>query len=93
MFQLYSQVEQILIRGFQMKKDVPSESIEAVIFPSPDYMKEKGLSKDAMKAEIEEIIKEVNKNLVGYKKIEKLTIVDEPMEMTTTKKIKRATVK
>ena len=46
-----------------------------------------------MTAEIEGIIKEVNKDLVGYKKIEKLTIVDEPMEMTTTKKIKRATVR
>ena len=92
MFQLYPQVEQILIRGFQMKKDVPSESIEAVIYPSPDYAKENGLDKSAMDSEIEKIIKEVNKDLVGYKKIEKLTIVTEPMQMTTTKKIKRATV-
>ena len=29
---------------------------------------------------------------VGYKKIEKITILDKPMEMTTTKKIKRANV-
>ena len=92
MFQLYPQVEQILIRGFQMKKDVPSESIEAVIYPSSDYAKENGLDKSAMDSEIEKIIKEVNKDLVGYKKIEKLTIVTEPMQMTTTKKIKRATV-
>ncbi len=92
MFQLYGQVEQILIRGFQMKKDVPSESIEAVIYPSQDYAKENNLDKDGMRKEIEAIIKEVNKDLVGYKKIEKLTIVDEPMQMTTTKKIKRATV-
>ena len=93
MFQLYAQVDQILIRGFQMKKDVPSESIEAVIYPSPDYAKEHNLDKAAMDKEIENIIKEVNKDLVGYKKIEKLTIVTEPMQMTTTKKIKRATVK
>ena len=92
MFQLYGQVEQILIRGFQMKKDVPSESIEAVIYPSPDYAKENNLDKAAMDKEIEEIIKTVNKDLVGYKKIEKLTILTEPMQMTTTKKIKRATV-
>ncbi len=92
MFQLYGEVEQILIRGFQMKKDVPSESIEAVIYPSPDYAKEHNLDKAAMDKRIEEIIAEVNKNLVGYKKIEKLTIVTEPMQMTTTKKIKRATV-
>ncbi len=92
MFQLYGQIEQILIRGFQMKKDVPSESIEAVIYPSADYAKENGLDAEAMKAEIESIVKEVNKDLVGYKKIEKITIVDKPMEMTTTKKIKRGTV-
>ena len=54
--------------------------------------KEKGLDKAAMDKEIEGIIKEVNKDLVGYKKIEKLTILTEPMQMTTTKKIKRATV-
>ena len=92
MFQLYGQIEQILIRGFQQNKDVPSESIEAVIYPSPDYIKENNLSADAVKAEIEKIVGEVNKQLVGYKKIEKITIVDKPMEMTTTKKIKRATV-
>ena len=34
MFQLYQQIDQILIRGFQMKKDVPCECIEAVIYPS-----------------------------------------------------------
>ena len=39
------------------------------------------------------IVSEVNRNLVGYKKIEKVTIVDKPMEMTTTKKIKRNLVK
>ncbi len=93
MFQLYQQVEQILIRGFQMKKDVPSECIEAVIYPSEDYYKEKNLSPDEIRKDIEGIISEVNKNLVGYKKIEKLTIVDKPMEMTTTKKIKRNLVK
>ena len=92
MFQLYGQIEQILIRGFQQNKDVPSESIEAVIYPSPDYIKENNLSADAVKAEIEKIVGEVNKQLAGYKKIEKITIVDKPMEMTTTKKIKRATV-
>ena len=93
MFQLYQQVEQILIRGFQMKKDVPSECIEAVIYPSEDYYKEKNLSPDEIRKDIEGIISEVNRNLVGYKKIEKLTIVDKPMEMTTTKKIKRNLVK
>ena len=93
MFQLYGEIEQILIRGFQQKKDVPCECIEAVIYPSKDFYKDKGMSAEDIRKDIERIIAEVNKNLVGYKKIEKLTILDEPMEMTTTKKIKRATVK
>ena len=93
MFQLYQQIEQILIRGFQMKKDVPCECIEAVIYPSEDYYKDKGLSKEELQSEMEAIVSEVNRNLVGYKKIEKITLVDKPMEMTTTKKIKRNLVK
>ena len=64
----------------------------SAIYPSPDYAKENNLNKAAMDKEIEDIIKTVNKDLVGYKKIEKLTILTEPMQMTTTKKIKRATV-
>ena len=90
MFQTYPQIEQIMIRGFQEKKDVPCEAIEAVIFPSPDFYK--GKSQEDAEKEITALVHEVNKSLVGYKKIEKITFVKEAMEMTTTKKIKRATV-
>ena len=88
-FQTYANIEQILVRGFQQKKDVPCECIEAVIYPSKDYYKEKGFDKDQIKADIEETVKTVNASLMIYKKIEKITILDEPMDMTTTKKIKR----
>lgn len=91
MFQLYSDIDQILIRGFQLKPNVPSESIEAVIHPSSEYSK--GKDKAEIEKHINEIVSEVNKNLVGYKKIEKITILDEAMEVTTTQKIKRRTVK
>ena len=91
-FQTYDNIEQILVRGYQQKKDVPCEAIEAVIYPSPDYYKEKNMDKAAVTADIEETVKLVNKSLVGYKKIEKITILDQPMDMTTTKKIKRNTV-
>lgn len=91
MFQLYSDIDQILIRGFQLKPDVPSESIEAVIHPSDDYSK--GKTAEEIEGHINEIVSEVNKNLVGYKKIERVTIIDKPMEVTTTQKIKRRTVK
>ena len=49
--------------------------------------------KEEIQKEIEGIVTEVNRNLAGYKKIEKVTFVDKPMEVTTTKKIKRGLVK
>ena len=61
-----------------------------MIFPSPDFYK--GKSQEDAEKEITALVHEVNKSLVGYKKIEKITFVKEAMEMTTTKKIKRATV-
>ena len=91
-FQTYTNVEQILVRGFQQKKDVPCECIEAVIYPSPDYYKAKGFTPEQIKADIEATVKAVNQNIMIYKKIEKITIIDKPMDMTTTKKIKRNTV-
>ncbi len=92
LFQLYQEVDQILIRGFQEKPDVPSEAIEAVIHPSDDFVSSHP-DKNDIQEHMERLVQEVNKGLAQYKKIEKVTIVDQPMEVTTTKKIKRACVK
>ena len=89
LFQLYTQVEQILIRGYQEKKDVPAECIEAVIYPNAEYFKD---CKGDIQENINGVIKEVNQKLSGYKKITKLTIIDKPMAMTSTQKIKRSKV-
>jgi len=86
LFQLHPQVDQILVRGYQEKKDVPAECIEAVIYPSQEYFKDK---EDQIEKEMHEVINLVNKELSGYKKIGKVTITKEPMVMTSTKKIKR----
>ncbi len=86
LFQLYNQVEQILIRGYQEKRNIPSEMIEAVIYPNAEYYKEHDIP---VQEDLERVIKEVNQRVSGYKKISKLTILEEPMDMTSTKKIKR----
>ncbi|NLK14032.1 MAG: AMP-binding protein [Spirochaetales bacterium] len=86
LFQLYDQVDQILVRGYQEDKDLPSELIEAVIYPSSEYFE--GKEGDVQK-ELDRVIAEVNQQLVAYKKITRLTIIDKPMDMTSTKKIKR----
>ena len=90
-FQLFEEVEQVLIRGYVQDTKMKSEGIEALIFPNPEFKDEKGEtpSADDMKARIDRIISEVNQRLQPYQKISKTVILDKPMEMTTTKKIKR----
>jgi long-chain acyl-CoA synthetase len=91
-FQLFEEIEQILVRGFVLDKKLKTEGIEALVYPSPDFFNQQegsNFSKEAVKARIEGIISEVNQRLLPYQRIEKITILDEPMEMTTTKKIKR----
>ncbi len=89
-FQTDSAIEQIMIRGFMEDKSVPSEKIEAVIYPSPDYYR--GWKSEEIEKDIREHVKNVNSTLPSYKKIEKITILNERMKETTTRKIKRNTV-
>ena len=90
-FQLFEEIEQILVRGFVLDKKAKTERIEALVYPNPEYRDEKGAvpSKEEIKARIDKIIAEVNQRLLPYQRIERIEILDEPMEMTTTKKIKR----
>ena len=90
-FQLYFEIDHILIRSFESEKEREFEGIEALVYPSPDFTDASGahLSPEQMKSRIEQIIAEVNQQLLPYQRIDRTIILDEPMEMTTTKKIKR----
>ncbi|MDR2480818.1 MAG: AMP-binding protein [Spirochaetaceae bacterium] len=89
-FQLFEEIEQILIRGFVLDKKLKTESIEALIYPNREFFNRSGEnSKEQITARMEAIVSEVNKRLLSYQKIERTTLLDEPLEMTTTKKIKR----
>jgi long-chain acyl-CoA synthetase len=90
-FQLYEEIEQILIRGFILDEKLKTEGIEALVYPNAEYKNAKGEipSKPEMKERIDVIISEVNQRLQPYQKINRVDILDEPMKMTTTKKIKR----
>jgi len=90
-FQLFEEIEQILIRAFVHDKKTKSETIEALVFPNQEFKGENGnvLSKEQMKDRVDKIILEVNQRLHPYQRIERTTILDTPLEMTTTKKIKR----
>jgi long-chain acyl-CoA synthetase len=87
-FQLFDEIDQILVRGFVEDKKNKSEKIEALVYPTADA----GTDKAACKTRIDAIIAEVNQRLLPYQRIERVKILDQPMEMTTTKKIKRAEI-
>ena len=44
---------------------------------------------EKVKVEVNNIVDTVNKTLLSYQRITKITLLDEPLEMTTTKKVKR----
>ncbi|WP_455381890.1 AMP-dependent synthetase/ligase [Salinispira pacifica] len=96
-FQLYPEIDQILVRGFSEESASHGEKIEALIHPDRDRFATGGAAGGPASAgEIEErmraIVQEVNQNLRPYQQIARVTVVDEPMPMTTTRKIKRQSV-
>jgi long-chain acyl-CoA synthetase len=90
-FQLFDEIEQILVKGYTPDKKTMSENIEAFVYPNPEFKDETSSrpSGEKMKVRINNIISIVNQRLLPYQRIERTTILDQPMEMTTTKKIKR----
>jgi long-chain acyl-CoA synthetase len=87
-FQLYEEIDHILIRGFTADKKLQTEGIEALVYPSPEWFPS-DKPREEIQAEIEKIVSEVNQRLLPYQKIDRTILLEEPMEMTTTKKIKR----
>jgi hypothetical protein len=66
--------------------------VRAIIYPSADARK-KYTDEGAMNAHMTEIVEDVNRELQSYKKITKVTVSSHPLEMTSTKKIKRFVVR
>lgn len=90
-FQLYDEIEQILIRGYIKDKKNLTEEIEVLFYPT-DTIKN-SLPEEEIQARFKSIVKEVNRAMQSYMHITNIKILDEPLEMTTTKKIKRFKVK
>lgn len=93
MFQLYyNEIEQITAVGYI---GTDGEEVEALVYPAEELYKKLNVtrgSKDgdsAVQAEIDKIIDGINKRLLPYQRITKTTYLTEPLEMTTTKKVKR----
>ncbi|HUZ17409.1 MAG TPA: AMP-binding protein [Spirochaetia bacterium] len=95
LFQLYDEIEQVMVRGYLKDPVMKIEAIEALIFPSQEGAGESVQSvretadNQYVEQKIRRIVAEVNAKLLPYKRIERITILTEPLEMTTTRKIKR----
>ncbi len=95
-FQLFDEVEQVLVSGYEIDKATRSEGIEARLYPNQDLFlkdaagdKTSGAGWAAVEARMRELVDEVNQGLLPYQRITRVVVLKEPMEMTTTKKIKR----
>ena len=94
-FQLYDDIEQITVQGFIPEGQDAGEEIEALVYPADGLLSKLGADRknpsdmEKVLAKVNEIVDNVNKNLLTYQRIKKVTLLDEPLEMTTTKKVKR----
>jgi len=94
-FQLYDEVKQVTIQGYHKDGDKTSEEIEALIYPSDELFTKLGVERnnnfvqDEVLESIQKIVSKVNKTLQSYEHISKITILKEPLAMTTSLKVKR----
>lgn len=97
-FQLFTDIAQITVRGYIADKATKSEQIEALVYASDDLFARLSINREAspldesVKSEIEKIISKVNKELQPYARISKITMLEQPLEMTTTQKVKRGKI-
>ena len=94
-FQLIDDVQQVTVRSYHEEDDKTSELIEALIYPSDTLYKRLGCERsnqfvqDEVLEEIKKDVSKVNKNFQSYSQITKITLLKEPLEMTTSQKVKR----
>jgi len=93
-FQLYDEIETLCVMGYLIDKKMKTEGIRILIYPTPKYTESvkkthAGNYQAVIQKRMEEIVGEVNKELQGYKKISRVTVVDRPLPLTSTKKVKR----
>lgn len=94
-FQLYEEVEQVMVRGYIEDEATESEGIEAKLFPNVERFRASPSAQvdwAAADARLRQIVEEVNRKLHPYQRISKVTVLREKLEETTKKTIKRFAV-
>jgi len=99
-FQLFDEVEQVMVCGYVDDPSTQSELIEAMIYPNAERFKDEGQDKSSgildwkkVEARLKSIVEEVNQKLLPYQKITKVTVLREKLAETTKKTVKRFAVK
>jgi long-chain acyl-CoA synthetase len=93
-FQLFDEVEQVLVCGYIEDAEMKSEGIEAMLYPNLEHFKAKAegaaaLDWAAAETRLHGIVDEVNQKLLPYQKISKVTVLHERLIETTKKTVKR----
>jgi long-chain acyl-CoA synthetase len=97
-FQLYGEVEQILVRGYTADERRKTEAIEALIYPRAEHFSPaepeawQDFASEQVRSSLQRVIDEVNGRLLPYQRISRFRVLSEPMEVSSTRKIKRFTV-
>ena len=91
-FQLYNDIEQACVIGYIADAAMKREGIRIILVPSKAYMDSVGNDRAVIEKHMNDIVDTVNKDLVSYKRISKVTVSYSPLPMTSTKKVKRGDV-
>lgn len=94
-FQLCTDIAQVTVQGYVSNQDEMSEEVEALIYPSDDLYarlgidRAQGVASPEVKEDVMRYVDAVNKGLQPYARITRVKILDAPLAMTTTMKVKR----
>jgi long-chain acyl-CoA synthetase len=92
-FQLFDEVDQVMVCGYVEDASTRSEGIEALLYPNPErFPAGGGVDWKAAEQRLHRLVDEVNQKLLPYQRISRVTVLHERMEETTTKKVKRHAV-
>ncbi len=84
-------ISECVVLGRESEGDV---IVTAIVYPSEEAATAKGLlTPEAIQTAIKDEIRTINRGLVGFKQIRRVEFRSEPFEKTSTRKIKRYTVK
>lgn len=94
-FQMEDCIQQITVQGYHADQAGVVEEIEALVYPSDSLYEQLALVRmadvqpEAVRSAIQDSIEKINRRLLPYQRITKVTLLDKPLEMTTTLKVKR----